>query len=157
MASSGMMFIKLKGAQTGDIKGEAVQKGHEGWIEVESFSWGAVSPRDPASGLATGKRSYREFKWVSLAQRSSPLLMTAFARNENLTEATVEVSRLSSKGTLEDHLTFKFTNASLSSFDLGGAEAGLVSEEFALVFQKVEVTHEPSGTVFTDDWSAPIS
>jgi hypothetical protein len=58
----------------GDVKGESGGKDHGNEIQVLSFSWGAdaaqgnnirnnrnevVSPRDPASGLSTGKRQHK--------------------------------------------------------------------------------------------------
>lgn len=43
-------------------------------IDIESWSWGIVSPRDAASGLPTGKRQYQPIIIRKRIDKSSPLL-----------------------------------------------------------------------------------
>ena len=55
-------YLKLKANGT-DLPGESTKNGYENWIEVESFSWGAVTSRDAGgqhraarfSGAAAGR------------------------------------------------------------------------------------------------------
>src|SRR4051812_27559562 len=49
-------YLWLKSKKQGDIKGSVTQKGREGAIAVHSFHHHIQSPRDAASGQATGKR-----------------------------------------------------------------------------------------------------
>lgn len=154
-------FLKLTGQVSGWIKGESKDKAHADWIEIESFSWGALSPRDTASGLPTGKRQYQPIRFVAKLGKDTPLQLQALARNENLSEVLLGVRR---SGATFDYLEVKLTNANLASWDLGGAgeEAEL---EYGFTFQKVEMTHfeqNPDGSkgsarFFEDDWEAPIA
>ena len=53
-------WIALKGAKQGQFKGETTLAArHDKWIPVFAFTMGVASPRDPASGQATGKRQYQ--------------------------------------------------------------------------------------------------
>ncbi|HZF48038.1 MAG TPA: type VI secretion system tube protein Hcp, partial [Polyangiaceae bacterium] len=52
-------YLKLKGQTQGEIKGSVTQKGREGKIMVIAVSHEIMSPRDPASGLPTGKRMHK--------------------------------------------------------------------------------------------------
>ena len=152
------MFLKLTGQVHGWIKGESTDKVHAGWIEIESFSWGAISPRDAATGQPTGRRQYQPFRFVARAEKSMPQSLTAFATNESVTEAQIAVRRAAASF---DYLTFKFLKGSIGSFDLGGGgEEPML--EYSLFFESVEVAHTPtnadgspgSPTVFQDDWAS---
>ena len=57
--ASPVASLTLRGASQGDIKGGATQKGREGSLRVLAVSHTLTSPRDPASGLPTGKRQHR--------------------------------------------------------------------------------------------------
>ena len=54
-------YLKLKGQKQGEIKGSVTQKGREDKIMVIAVSHEIISPRDPASGLPTGKRMHKPF------------------------------------------------------------------------------------------------
>src|SRR4051812_9196262 len=79
-------YLKMKGAKQGDIKGSVTQKGREGKIMVIAVSHEIVSPRDVASGQATGKRMHKPFVITKEVDKSSPLLYNALVNNENITD-----------------------------------------------------------------------
>ncbi|MEK7863105.1 MAG: type VI secretion system tube protein TssD, partial [Chloroflexota bacterium] len=81
------IYLTLKGQKQGDIKGSVTQKGREGSISVQYLQSKIVSPRDAASGLATGKRQHEPLVVRKTVDRSTPLLLNALVTNENLTEA----------------------------------------------------------------------
>lgn len=144
------MFIKLK-ANGADIAGDASQKGFNNWIEVESFSWGVASAREAGSGLSTGRRIYKEFRWVNRHQRSSILLWKALTQNQVI-EAELDVVRGSSDGTSEVFFKFFVKGARVSSFDMAGEDEAM--EEIALVFTDVTATDPTTGTTHSDNFSS---
>jgi len=75
-------YLTLKGQKQGNINGSVTQKGRENSILVHAFSQEVVSPRDPASGLATGKRQHKPLLIVKEIDKSSPLLWNALINNE---------------------------------------------------------------------------
>ncbi|MEO6833074.1 MAG: type VI secretion system tube protein TssD, partial [Chitinophagaceae bacterium] len=83
-------YLKLKGQKQGEIKGSVTQKGREGSIMVKAASHEIISPRDPASGLPTGKRQHKPLVITKEIDKSSPLLLTALCSNENLTSVVLD-------------------------------------------------------------------
>ncbi|HSO02617.1 MAG TPA: type VI secretion system tube protein Hcp [Gaiellaceae bacterium] len=145
-------YLKIKANGT-DLPGESSHKGFENWIEVQSFSWGAITAREAGSGLSTGRRVYKEFRWVNRHHKSSVLLWKALAQNQVI-EAEVHCVKPSSSGdgSEENFLKLAFKQARMSAFDQAGEDVD-VYEEFGLVFQTVTMTHTDGGIEFEDNWS----
>ena len=144
------LFLKMK-ANGADIYGESTQEGHEKWIELQSFSWGVIVAS--SSGQTTGRRQYKEFRWVNRHDKASPLLWKALAQNEVI-EATLDCVRdsQSGDGTSESFLKLTFKQAKMSAFDQAGEEVD-VYEEFGLVFQSANMLHVDGGIEFEDNLS----
>src|SRR4249920_960420 len=71
------IYISVKGQKQGPFKGEALQKGAEGKIAGLKFRHELMSPRDPASGLPTGKRQHRPVIITKEWGAASPQLFQA--------------------------------------------------------------------------------
>ena len=145
------LFLKMK-ANGADIQGESVQKGFEDWIEVQSFSWGVTAAREAGSGQSTGRRQYKEFRWVNRHQKSSVLLWKALAQNQ-VVEAQLSCVREGGDGASETFLKLHFKQGRMSSFDEAGEEVD-VYEEFGLVFQTVSMLHTDGGIEFEDTFTS---
>jgi type VI secretion system secreted protein Hcp len=162
-------YLKLKAQKQGEIKGSVTQKGREGKIMVIAAHHEITSPRDAASGQATGKRRHAPFVITKEVDKSSPLLYTAMVTNENITEWELQFwrpSATSSAGTgaEKQHYTVKLTNANIANiaFTMPNNKnpdlAKLVEyEEVAFVYQKIEWTWVDGGMIATDDWLAPAA
>ncbi len=144
------MFLKLK-AGGSDVVGDSTSKIFKGWIEVESFSWGVQTAREAGSGLPTGRRTYKEFRWVNRHQKSSLLIWDALVKNQVI-EAEFDVVRASSDGGSEVFFKFFFKGAKISSFDMAGEAEGPM-EEIGLVFTSVEGEDPVNGIVVQDTLS----
>src|SRR6185503_19311673 len=113
-------YLKLKGQKLGEIKGSVTQKGREGKIAVIAVSHEIVSPRDSASGQATGKRMHKPFVITKELDKSSPLLYKALVNNEDIPEwelqfFTPQLQGASSVGQEMQHFTVRLTNANIAS------------------------------------------
>src|SRR6187402_2164909 len=113
-------YLKVKGAKQGDIKGSVTQKGREGMIAVHSFHHHITSPRDSASGQATGKRQHGPFTIIKEIDKSTPLLHKALVDNESF--KTWELKCFAPKNTAAagggqevNHFTIVLTDANISS------------------------------------------
>ena len=147
-------YLKLK-ANGQDLPGEVQAGQFEDWIEVESFSWGVIASREAGSGLSTGRRVYKEFRWINTHHKSSVLIWKALAQNEVI-EATLKATRdnPSGDGTTEQFLTIVLKQGRVSSFDQAGEKgADGPYEEIGLVFQTIQVTHENGGITYQDTFS----
>ncbi|MEM9158163.1 MAG: type VI secretion system tube protein Hcp [Verrucomicrobiota bacterium] len=69
-SSFGAAYLKFDG-----VDGESKDKDHKGWIDILSVS--GLSPRDAASGKATGKRQHKPVTIVKRIDKASPMLAKA--------------------------------------------------------------------------------
>jgi type VI secretion system secreted protein Hcp len=113
-APTSTVFMNITGPD-GPIQGEVTQAGREGWHRLQAYSHEIVSPRDPASGLPTGKRQHQPFRIVKLVNKASPLLLTALAKNDTLPQIDVSIWSPSQTGVEVRVLTYRLVNASVIS------------------------------------------
>ena len=156
-------YVNLKGQKQGDIKGSVTQKGREGKIQVIAVSHDIQSPRDPASGLPTGKRMHKPFVITKELDKSTPLLFSALVNNENITELEVQFWRPSATGAEQQHYTIKLTNANIASVSSrmpNNKNPDLMKyetyEEIAFTYQKITWTWVDGGITAEDDWESPV-
>lgn len=161
-------YLHLKGQKQGDIRGSVVQKAREGKIMVIAVSHEIVSPRDPASGLPTGKRQHKPFVITKELDKSSPLLYNALTNNENITEWelqfwTPQLHASTGTGAERQHYTIRLTNVNIASIDfrmLNNKNPDLVRyaeyEEIAFTYQTINWTWTDGGIFAQDDWDAKI-
>jgi type VI secretion system secreted protein Hcp len=144
------VFLELKGAKMGDIKGGASKKGREGALEVIAVSHEIVSPRDAASGMATGRRQHKPIVLTVRVDQSLPLLYAALTSNESLTATIPFIVRDDGKDAVEWQI--KLTNARISGIKLSatGADASDVVD-VSFVYQKIEWTWTDGGLTHIDD------
>jgi len=81
---------KATGEKQGWIQGNCRQKGRENTIEGISMSHQVVSPRDAASGQATGKRQHKPLRFRAYTDRALPLLYQALTKNEAFKEVVFD-------------------------------------------------------------------
>jgi type VI secretion system secreted protein Hcp len=93
------MFLSIKGARSGVIKGEAHDSKHLGEIDVVSWSWG-IQGRPSFGGKPAGQASVRELTVHKRVDRASTALMSAVRTNEPISKAVLTV-RKSGKSPLE--------------------------------------------------------
>jgi type VI secretion system secreted protein Hcp len=162
-----MTYAYLVGQKSGQVKGGILQKGREESIGVIAVSHSIVSPRDPASGLPTGKRMHKPWMFTKELDQASSVLYNMLCTNENLTSATFkfwapQVKAVSTgPGSEVQNFTVKLTNASIASVEFQQpnirhpdlakfAEYEVVS----LTYQKIEWTWTAGGITAVDDWEA---
>jgi type VI secretion system secreted protein Hcp len=131
--------LLVHGQQSGDFGQDP--------IDVTGLLHEIVSPRDPASGLPTGKRQHKPITLTTAWGRSTPLLINALVTNENLTSVLIGLLRDG-----QQVATIKLTNANVAQYDQHGDDV-----TFQFTYQKIEWTWLDGGIVTEDDWEAPVS
>jgi type VI secretion system secreted protein Hcp len=112
-------------------------------VAAEKFtglSYDVKSPRDLATGQASGRRQHTPICVFKPSSVSSPQWFTAVTTNERFTTVTMEINTLK----------IVLTNATASEFHFLGAE-GKDVEEVCFTFDKITISH-PRGTTGTDNW-----
>ncbi len=162
-------YLTLKGQKSGAIKGSVTQKGREGTIQVIAVSHEIISPRDPASGLPTGKRMHKPLVITKELDKSSPLLYNLIVTNENISDFELKfyASQLKASAGIGQEInqyTIKLTNANVASINfkmLNNRNPDLMKypefEEVAFTYQKIEWTWTDGGIMAVDDWESPIT
>ncbi|MCP4687014.1 MAG: Hcp family type VI secretion system effector [Desulfobacterales bacterium] len=157
-------YLTMKGETQGDIKGSVTQAGREDTILVIGVDHEVISPRDPASGLPTGKRQHKPFSITKETDKSTPLLYNMLTNNENITEWKLEYWQPSAAGKEEQHYTVELTNTSICSIRhrvLNIKDPELTRfkefEEVAFAYQKIVWTWMDGGISAEDDWESPVA
>jgi type VI secretion system secreted protein Hcp len=156
------MFLMVKGAMHGLIKGEAEDKDHKGEIEVLSWSWGMQGKSSLGGGVATGKATMRDLRVVKRVDSASTALMQALRTNEPIQKAVLTL-RKAGKTPLEYFkITIEQGRVIALDVDAGDTQgsANLV-EKVSFSFNKIAVEYVPQGhdgqpkgsMLFEDQWS----
>ncbi len=162
-------YMTIKGQKQGQIIGSVTQKGREGTILIHSFSSEIVSPRDPQSGLPTGKRMHKPLYFMKEVDKSSPLLWNVLTTNESLTNVQIQfwtpanAAAGTGVGIEKQVYTVTLTNASIASMeqsmpsnvDPSTAKLAL-QEEITLTYQKIQWTWNDGGVTAGDDWETAV-
>lgn len=155
------VFMTVTGQKQGFIRGEVAQKGRENQHRVLAYSHEIVSPRDPATGQATGKRQHQPFRIVKLLNQGSPPLMTAMTTGEALSSVVIDVWTPTQLGVESKLLTYTLINArivSLRPWMPNRSDPSAVSyppaEEIAFTYQTIKVVYTIGGIESSDDWNA---
>ncbi len=153
------VFMTIDGGKLGKITGEVIIKGREGSHGLVAYSQEVFTPRDAATGQATGKRQHPPFTIVKRVNQGSPLLMRALVENQTLAKVEISIWGANSRtGAEEKILTYTLTDVSVSSFrswmpnksDPAAANDPPL-EEVAFVFHKIDMTHHASGNQASDE------
>ena len=157
----GDIFLSVKGAKSGLIKGEANDDVHAGEIDILSWSWGMQAQVSLGGGQATGKAITRELKVVKRVDSASTALMAALRTNEMITKAVLTM-RKAGKSPLEFlKITIEQGRVTGLTIDAGDEEGRPdIVEHVAFSFNKITVEYVPQGkdgqargsTMFTDQW-----
>ena len=157
-------YLTIKGQKQGQINGGVTIKGHENTILVHAFSNEIISPRDPTSGLPTGKREHEPITILKEIDKSSVPLWTALVTNENLTTWQLQFYATDPTGKEVEIYTITLTNASIASINQSmldneiPADALLpLQEEVSFTYQKIQWSWTNPPLTAQDDWSAPVT
>jgi type VI secretion system secreted protein Hcp len=157
----GDMFLSVKGARSGVIKGESQDSTHLNEIDVLSWTWGMQGKATLGGGVATGKAIIKELKVVKRVDSASTALMAALRSNEAITEAVLTL-RKAGKSPLE-FLKITIEQGRLTGLTIvAGDQSGSpeIVEDLTFTFNKITVEYTPQGKdglgkgsmMFTDQW-----
>jgi len=155
--------LVLKGQKTGNVDGACTQKGREKTIEVIAISHEIISPRDPASGLPTGKRMHKPITLTVETSIEAPLMYNILTQNENITEWKLDLYQPNATGIEENFYRIELVNASIASakFNMpNNKHADLMKFrpyiDWSFTYQKITWTIlKPTNKTAQDDWNAP--
>src|SRR6185312_14088488 len=128
-------YLTIVAERQGPILGSVTQKGRENQILVTAVHHEIVCPRDPQSGIPTGKRMHKPFTITKELDQSTPLLFQVLCTNENIREAPINFKMANIRS---PRLTY------LKEY-----------EEVSFTYQKISWTWNDGGKSAEDDWETP--
>lgn len=156
-------YLRLKGQVQGTLTGPVTKAGREGSIAVYGWSHEVLSPRDAASGLATGRRQHQPFIITKPIDRVTPLLYNIQSRNEHLSEWRLDCWQQVRSGQEVLVYTVELLNASIADIraeQLNNKYPDNVKHEIrehvSFCYQKIIWTWQDGGIVAEDDWMQPL-
>src|SRR5262245_11332810 len=132
-------FLKLT-----DVEGESSQKGHEGQIDLLSWSWGESNSGSSSEGggSGSGKVNMQDFNFAMKINKASPALFKFCASGTHIKEGTLTCRRAGKEP--RPYLSIKFTDCLVSSFQTGGSSGDEVpTDQISLNFSKIEYSYTP--------------
>jgi len=150
-------YLAIKGKKQGQFKGDAARPPEGNWIVGLGFSYEITSPRDPATGQASGKRQHQPLTIIGPWGASSPQIYQALVTNEDLESVDLEFVRTDKEGKEYVFYTIKLTDATIFDFrqyiDAAAAQPQPL-ESVSFTFRRIEEESKDGKTSVTDDWQA---
>jgi type VI secretion system secreted protein Hcp len=148
------IIMKIKARQQGDIKGDSVQTGREGYIKVLSVNHEITSPIDASTGLPTGKTQHKPLIVLKELDRSTINLYNSLLTNEILLSVELKFWTQSQAGVEVNFFDTLLTNARVISMRQISQEINPVQyEEVRLSYQKIEWKNLIANNVSQGNWS----
>lgn len=142
-------FMKL-----GDIKGEAVDKDHQGWIVIESLSCGIDNTTKKRSGEKGGTADINigvgELQECTITKKtdSASAQIAQFAVNGN-SPGTAEIDFVEVAGGSEgepiSYLKYKLDRVFIKSWSTSGDADDRPTEEVSFYYNKIAFAYTPGG------------
>src|SRR5262249_34546565 len=135
----------------GDFKGDIITGRAGNLINVVAYQYSVASPRDPASGLPTGRRQHRPVVVTHELGSSSPQFFAAAVTNEALDKVVINFFKAQANGKEVNFYRVTLTAASISEFKQY-SPGPTVLEDVSMTFQKIEQEDLLAKTSASDDW-----
>jgi type VI secretion system secreted protein Hcp len=161
-------YVTVTGTRQGAFKGESPRKNQEKKAPGISYQHEIQSPRDVATGQASGKRQHKPIRFTKEWGASSPQYFLALVTNEVLSDVLFEFYHTTKEGKEEVYYTIKLINATVSNIRwmTGAGESASSAkttaaydthelEEISFTYQRIEVEHQQAKTAAIDDWNEP--
>jgi type VI secretion system secreted protein Hcp len=144
LALSGSIRADSVLLKVGDIKGESTVVGHEGEIEILSWSWGASNPATVATGtgLSAGRVSITDLTLMKALDSATPKLFELVTRGTHAPKAVLTARKEGDRPF--DYLRITLEDVLVTSLQLS-ASSERPSESVSLSFAKMLVEYRSQG------------
>lgn len=161
------ILMTVEGVKQGAFKGESLNKRYSNKMEVAGYLHEISSPRDVATGQASGKRTHQPLIILKPTGAASPQFFQAATTNEVLKTVIIEVYITDPQTGMEVvAYTITLGNATVSNYKqfIGPLDnekfnpaKNILYDEIRFTFQKITVENNIAKTLATDDWQSRIN
>jgi type VI secretion system secreted protein Hcp len=127
-----------------DAPGESTAVGHEGWIELLSWSWGVTATTSPSIGPGggfsggAGRPDPSALVWEHAFDAASTRLIGFAASGKHLAKAELHVTRGGGAGGRDAWLTVLMEDLVITSVATSGSADGEVEQTVGMEFRAVK-------------------
>lgn len=139
-------FLLFEGTGNLKLAGESTDAAHPRWINVDNWSWGISNTVSTggSTGTTVGKATLDDFSWSQRLDASVPGLFLAIATGDQVTRATLDVTRNGDSGKADTYFQMIFEPAFPTSLQLSGDGDGEPPRaDAALAYDKVTMRYRP--------------
>lgn len=131
---AGNLFLQVEG-----VTGECAEAGHEGWIDVESYSEGMTSASTAGfgGGAGLGAVSYQDFHFTCQLEKAVPNLMAGCADHKHYPKAKLHATKMGGDGKSWTYFEVTLTDVVVTSVQIGGSMNNIPSVSISLAFSKI--------------------
>jgi len=154
--------MEVEGENQGKIEGSCDMEGREGTIMAYAMDHAVHIPRDPQSGLPSGKRIHGPLKVMKEFDKASPKLYQALCTGEHMKNVALKWYRIDATGSEEHYFTHTLEDAIVVEIKpyvpvafLPQNEAYRHMEEVSFTYKKIKWAWEPDGIESEDSWAVP--
>ncbi len=152
---------------TGNTQGAIAQgclnmQGREDTILCQALNHEVYIPRDPQTGLPTGKRVHNPLTITKVFDKSTPKLFQALSTGERMSNVTMKYYRIDPSGKEEHYFTIKLEDAIIVSVKPWvpnaldqSRERFTHMEDVSFTYSKIIWTWEVDGVEAQDSWQVP--
>ena len=154
-------YVTVEGQKQGKFKGESSREAHKEKLTGLAYDYSVQSPRDIATGQASGKRQHGMVTITKEWGASTPQLFQALVTNETLKSVLFEFVQTTREGQEEVYHSVKLTNATVAKLEQFCGTAAKNTEAYdtrelervSFTFQKIEIENKLGKTAASDDWA----
>jgi type VI secretion system secreted protein Hcp len=160
-------YVTIEGTKQGPFKGESPREAHKAKIAGLSYQHQIQSPRDAATGRASGKRQHGPISITKEWGPSSPQIFQAMVTNEILPSVLFEFIHTTPDGIEEVYHTIKLVDATVASVEyMTGTDDNSAStakhqaaydthelERVKFTYRRIEIENVVGKTSAVDDWT----
>lgn len=154
--------MEITGNNQGKMDGSCDMQGRENTILVYAMDHTIHIPRDPQSGLPSGKRIHGPMTIEKEIDKASPMIYQALCTGEQLSEVTIKKYRIDPTGTEEHYFTITLEDAIIVEVQpympvafLAENEAYRHMEKVSFTYSKIKWKHEVDNKESEDSWKIP--
>lgn len=135
-------FIKFDG-----IDGEATDKDHQGWIELDSYQWGMTRPDTGSSGQSRrrGAAIVEDLTFEHELDTSSPRLAEALASGRVIPRVELHLHEERPEGSVDEpYLLYRLTNVMVTAYHINwrsDPDDRRPTEKISIRFEEIEMVY----------------
>lgn len=135
---AGNLFLQIDG-----VTGECTEAGHEGWIDVNSYSEGLASTGSAGygGGAGVGTVSYQDISFTCQLEKAIPNLMAACADGKHFPKAKFHATKMGGEGKSWTYLEITLSDLMVTSVQFGGADNQTPNVAVSLNFSKIKTEY----------------